>query len=136
LSLEITKSDEHGVVAKEVLAPSLLVPLYRLLDNAGYTQEETVEIISELSENPDLVYDVENAEFGNAEKLGLFDSAPAVEEALKNATSIATVMGTIGGIVAYPRDSQLEREEASADLEFNRAVNAPGSFANEANERP
>jgi len=119
-----------------VLAPSLLVPLYRLLDNAGYTQEETVEIISELSENPDLVYDVENAEFGNAEKLGLFDSAPAVEEALKNATSIATVMGTIGGIVAYPRDSQLEREEASADLEFNRAVNAPGSFANEANERP
>jgi hypothetical protein len=45
-------------------------------------------------------------------------------------------MGTIGGIVAYPRDEVVEREEAKADREFERAVSNPEAFVNEANERP
>jgi chaperonin GroEL (HSP60 family) len=113
-----------------------MVPIYRLLDNAGYKEDEITDILGYLIDHPDHVYDVENMEYGSAEELGVFDSAPAVEEALKNAASIATVMGTIGGIVAYPRDEAAEREEARADREFERAVNNPNAFTNEANERP
>lgn len=120
---------------KDILIPSLYTPILRLLDNAGYKEEEIEEIVDKLQKDPDLVYDVENQQFGKAEELGIFDCLPAVEEALKNATSIASVMGTIGGIIAYPRDEAIEREEAKADSEFRKMVENPTAFKNEANER-
>lgn len=120
---------------KMVLMPSLLMPINRLLSNAGYTLEESEKIVNSLIENKGLVYDIENQKFGTAEELGVFDSLPAVEESLKNAASIATVMGTLGGIVAFPRDDEFERSEAKADAEFQRMVDNPTAFTNEANER-
>jgi chaperonin GroEL len=120
---------------KSVLGPSLMVPITRLLNNAGINDEESQEIIEKLLSDKSLVYDVENQKFGTAEELGVFDSLPAVEEALKNATSIATVMGTLGGIVAYPRDEIFERQEAAADAEMQRIIENPTAFTNEANER-
>lgn len=120
---------------KTVLLPSLITPISRLLDNAGYDNDSATEIVDRLIANPDLVYDIENQEFGTAEELGVFDSLPAVEESLKNAASIATVMGTLGGIVAYPRDNEYERSEAAADAEFNRISENPTAFTNEAEDR-
>jgi chaperonin GroEL (HSP60 family) len=105
-----------------------LVPINRLLENAGYSQEESLGILEKLADDSEIVYDVENQAFGKAEELGIFDSAAAVEEALKNASGIATVMGTMGGIVAFPRDNEFEKEEARADAAFK--------FVNEADQRP
>lgn len=135
LAMEISATENNEVV-QEVLVPSLLAPINRLLENAGYSTEESVEITGHLIENPDLVYDVENQEFGKAEELGIFDSAPAVEEALKNAVGIATVMGTLGGIVAYPRDDAFERSEAKEEASFKRSVDNPEQYVNEADLRP
>jgi chaperonin GroEL (HSP60 family) len=131
----VSNSEEVPAHVKEVLAPALLEPISRLLSNAGYNKEDAQEIIVKLVQDPNLVYDIENQQFGTAEELGVFDSLPAVEEALKNATSIATVMGTLGGLVAYPRDDAFERQEAAADAEVNRMVDNPMAYANEANER-
>lgn len=136
LSVDIGNDPDSSEVAKTIVAPALMAPLLRLLDNSGYNEEEVDEIIDTLVENPDLVYDVSNQQFGKAEDLGIFDAAPAVEQALSNATSIATVMGTLSGIIAYPRDNQVEMEEARADREFNRAVENPTGYVNEANLRP
>jgi chaperonin GroEL len=136
LAVDLMAAENENSVVAEILIPSLLVPINRLLDNAGYSQEEIEETVDALVEEKDIVYDVENQLFGTAEELGIFDSASAVEEALKNAASIAMVMGTIGGIVAYPRDEAMERDEAKADAGFGRAVESPESFVNEANERP
>lgn len=131
----VISSEDIPDHVRMVLGPSLFTPITRLLDNAGYHDEAQEEIITRLLENEDLVYDVENQKFGKAEELGVFDSLPAVEEALKNATSIATVMGTLGGLVAYPRDEKYEREEASADAEFQRMAENPTMYKNEADER-
>lgn len=138
IDLALKLGSEHGdnVIATEILIPSLLTPIFRLLDNAGYSEEEASQIVSHLMENADQVYDVENQVFGTADELGVYDAAPAVEESLKNACSIATVLGTIGGIVAYPRDDNFERSEASADRDFDRVVNSPEDYQNEANLRP
>lgn len=136
LAIALDSQEDQSEVIQEILIPSLLVPINRLLENAGYTQEESMSIVEHLMENPDEVYDVENQRFGKAEDLGVFDSTSAVEEALKNAASIATVMGTIGGVVAYPRDDSFERDEAKADSAFKRAVDDPHSFVNEADQRP
>ena len=126
----------EGDPAREVLVPSLLALPKKLLDNAGYNAEEIEQIIGMLVNNPDLIYDVENQKYGKPEELGLFDAAKAVSESLSNAVSIANVLGTMGGIVAHPRDDVFERSEAKADADFGRAVDNPNEFVNEADERP
>jgi chaperonin GroEL len=127
--------EQEKKVAKEVLAESLMKPLEKLLDNAGYNKEEASVIINTLLKEKDTVYDVEQQLFGKAEELGVFDATKAVEEALKNAMSIASVMGVMGGLVCHPRDNQLERDEAAKELAYKQAVENPHSFVNEANNR-
>jgi chaperonin GroEL len=122
-------------VARDVLAPSLATPLQKLLDNAGYTEDEIEEIMTKLLTDRGIVYDVEAQAFGKAIDLGVFDARPAVEEALKNAMSIASVMGVMGGLVVHPRDEALERDEASKELAYKAAVDNPHQFENEANNR-
>ncbi len=135
LALKLSSELEIGDPAREVLVPSLMSLPLRLLDNAGYNSEETQEVISKLIMDPDIVYDIENQLFGKAEELGLFDATKAVSESLTNAVSIATVLGTMGGIVAFPRDDVFERSEATADSEFMKITENPHQFVNEADER-
>lgn len=136
MALKLAQELEPGDPAREVLMPSLMSLIQRLLDNAGYNNEEMLEVIGKLTENSDLVYDIENQKYGKAEELGLFDATKAVSESLSNAVSIANVLGTMGGMVCHPRDAEFERSEARADSEFTRAVENPNAFVNEANERP
>lgn len=134
MALKVLRS-EYPEHVKDVLFPSLMAPIQKLLENAGYSEEEVDDRITRLVEEPDMVYDVEKQVFGKAEELGVFDSVGAVEESLKNAVSIATVMGCLGGMVVYPRDAQMEREEAGQDAEFRRIAENPEAYTNEANSR-
>jgi chaperonin GroEL len=136
LALKLGEELAYGDPAREVLQPALMSLPLRLLDNAGYSAEETTAIITKLVANPELVYDVENERFGKAEELGLFDATKAVSESLSNAVSIASVLGTMGCIICHPRDGEFERSEAKADSEFIRNTENPNAFVNEANERP
>lgn len=135
MALKLTQELPEGDPAREVLVPSLLALPTRLLDNAGYSSDEIEGVISSLVKDDGVVYDVENQLFGKAEKLGLFDATKAVSESLSNAVSIACILGTMGGLVAYPRDDVFERSEARADSEFMKATENPNQFTNEANER-
>lgn len=135
LLIGLLAETENKEIMQEVLIPSLAAPFYKLLDNAGYNVDEQQEILGKLIENKDLVYDVENGVFGKAKELGIFDATLAVEQALKNAVSIASVMGTLGGIVAFPRDGQLERQAALDDANFQQTLDNAENMRNEANER-
>jgi len=132
---ELCDKYKENEIVDEVLTPSLLKPFTMLLSNAGYSDDETDAIYLKLMQDSKLVYDVENQVYGSAEKLGIFDASLAVEQALRNAFSIASVMGTLGGIVAYPRDGVFEREQAGADIDYMNAVENPENFTNEANNR-
>lgn len=136
LAIKLAETYEKGHPVREVLMPALMSLPQRLLDNAGYNSEEIEEVISKLIGDPNLVYDIENQKFGSAEELGLFDATKAVSESLSNAVSIASVLGTIGGLVAAPRDDVFERQEAKLDSEYMRTCEDPNQFKNEANERP
>jgi chaperonin GroEL len=136
MAFKLAQELPEGDPAREVLMPSLLALPNTLLDNAGYNSAEIEDALAKLVRDNELVYDIENEKFGKAEELGLFDATKAVEESLVNAVSIATVLGTMGGIVCHPRDEVFERSEAKADAEFIRAVENPNHYVNEANERP
>jgi len=136
LSMLLAKKHGENSVAMNVLVPSLIEPVNRLLANAGYNPDDATEIITTLMSKKTQVFDLENHEFGSAKKLGLYDAKKAVEEAITNAIGIATVMGTMSGIVCYPRDNQAELDDASEEREFQRVNNKASEYKNEANHRP
>lgn len=128
--------DLSDPIDTSVIMPSLITPFYRLLENAGYNMEEIDTIHKHLLRNPDLVYDVYDGVYGNCIELGVLDATLAVTQALKNAASIASVMGTLGGIVCYERDVAHERQHARDDEEFDRYLVNSDNIINEANLRP
>jgi chaperonin GroEL len=119
---------QKGSVAREVAAPALLEPVYRLYENAGYERETVESMVERLSELE--TYDVLEQKWVDPLEGGLLDSLPAVREALRNAISIAALLGTCGGTIVFKRDTELERQEASDTADFLRNANL-----NEANER-
>ncbi|CAM6005493.1 unnamed protein product [Sphagnum balticum] len=121
--------------AKEVLIPSLIAVFQRLLDNAGYHEDDSRAVLNRLIENRNEVYDLENHTFGDPMDLGLFDATKAVSEALRNSVEIAGVMAILGGIVVHPRDSEFERKEASLDEEWRKVSSNPDAYQNPALNR-
>jgi chaperonin GroEL len=137
INLALHLSEKYGDddVVVEVVIPSLFAPFYRLLDNAGYTSEEVKDLLEKMVDDRNSVYDVENEKFGDPKQLGVFDATKAVEQALENAVSISSVMGTLGGIVAFPRDRQLEAQDFKDYMNFQRTLENAPNIRNEANER-
>lgn len=121
LALETHKSESDLI--KSVLGKSFSLPLNVLLDNCGMNDDEKKNILDQLINDQNLVYDALKNEFGDAFSLGLLDSTLAVSEALKSAVGIASQLGTLGGIVVYPRDNQLEREFSTNQMELQREAN-------------
>ncbi len=124
-----------GDPAREIMMPSFMSLTHRLLENAGYNEEENFEVLSKLSNDPELIYDVEAQEYGKFMELGVFDATKAVSESLSNALALGGILGTLGGIVAFPRDNEFERDEAKKDEEFKRAVENPNAYDNPALRR-
>lgn len=128
-------------VNENILAPALQVPFQILLENVGIvpadsrynnlwqTMDAFATTTSDSKEAN--VWNARTATWCNAVEGGLLDSTPAVREALKNAISIATLLGTLGGTIVFPRDREVEKQEARDAADFNRMSNF-----NPADERP
>jgi len=136
LSLELASKHDEDSIVTNVIVPALIEPVNRLLENAGYEEESANEVLTNLMTKKNKLYDLENHKYGTAKQLGLYDARRAVEQAITNAIGIASVMGTMSGIVCFPRDDQFEKQEAAADREFMKNMDNANSMRNEANERP
>jgi chaperonin GroEL len=135
INLAINMLSKNDIIAKEVIVKSLFAPFYKLLENAGYNTEEIESIIKQMIENQELVLDVESGEFGNAEELGIFDAMQAVRQSLINSISIASTLGTCGGLIVQPRNKEWEMQNASEEANFRRTLENADMIKNEVNER-
>ncbi len=122
-------------ICDEILRPAFSAPIQRLISNCGITDEAEIAAILEpiltgLGGTP-VVYDFLEQKHVDPYKGGLLDSTPAVLEAIRTSVANASLLGTASGIVAFKRDSTLERSEAQATASFNRDSNV-----NEADARP
>jgi hypothetical protein len=99
------------------------------VQNVGLTKEEFDAIEPKVADEDNMVWDAANNEMVDAFKSGILDSVPAVLEAIRNSVAIATLLGTLGGVVVFNRDAQMELEEARAAADFDR--NASIDIANE-----
>jgi chaperonin GroEL len=114
-----------GPVGVFVIAPSLLYPIQKLLENCGLTNSEVQDLIPQIiqkSKEGRIVYDAMEGKFSDVEECGVYDSTPAVREAIRNSFSMSGILGTLGGLVVQERDEDLERQEASDTNHFMETV--------------
>jgi len=109
-------------IVSGIVEPSLLSPLLTLFSNAGIDAKDGLKPINDSMKSPEKakVVDLSTGEVVNALEAGVLDSVPALQEALKNSISIATLLGTLGGIVAFPRDRDFDIKDARDASDFNR----------------
>jgi len=111
-------------IARHVLASAFFAPFSRILENLGHNEEEIEgvewEIVNNFGSDPEhaLVFDGVSCTFVKAVEGGILDSTPAVLEAVRNAISIASLLGTLGGTVVFARDAELERQEGRDMADF------------------
>lgn len=136
INLALELNAEEDPIIKKVVVPSLLAPFYRLLENAGYNAEEIEINLTKMIDNTDSVMNVETGAFGKAEDLGIFDAMQAVRQSLINSVSIASTLGTCGGLIVQPRNRELEIQDARDEINFKRTLDNAEYITNEANLRP
>jgi chaperonin GroEL len=132
IATELANRYPTDPVISKVLEPALEEPVVRLFENTGSSVADVKGRIQWLCEEISSGYDkartarvlsLPSCEVVNAVKAGLLDSTPAVLEAIRNSISIATLNGTLGGIVVFERDEEHERAEAAANEDFLRNAN-------------
>jgi chaperonin GroEL len=112
----------------DILRQAFISPFQRLIENSGIvTDEEARQILDPIAEGIEsgkhVVYDFLESKHVDPFEGGILDSTPAVLEAIRNAISSASQLGTMGACVVYKRDAELERTEARATSQFLRDSN-------------
>ena len=107
-------------IAKAILSQAFLEPIDYLYSNYGYTEDEIEEMRAKLLSNDEQTFNV--AELSWVDKLELLDSIPAVTEAIESAVSIASLLGTLGGVISFNRNQEADAKEQSLDRDFRKTI--------------
>lgn len=121
LSHELAAMSEEATslpqkTAMHILSAAFLDPINRLYTNYGYSADQAKEIVQNLIDAEDHTFDLYKHEW--VSKFELLDSASAVMQAIENSVSIASLLGTLGGVVAYRRDNMADEQERQFTREF------------------
>lgn len=105
-------------IKTDIIYPALLTPIKLLMSNCGLSPEEVADRMAQMAKLPSdpqqaIVWDGVSDKFVKPVESGIVDSLPAVNEALRNSISIATLLGSLGGAIVFQRDAQVERENSS-----------------------
>jgi chaperonin GroEL len=87
---------------EQVLFKALQAPFYQILENIGANAQMIKEVM--LQEDVNRVYDARNRKIVDAFEAGIIDPVKVVRIALENATSIATLLSTCGGGIAFAKE--------------------------------
>lgn len=107
--MEVLGISETKKLACEVLGMALVEPVWKLYRNYGYLESEIVDHIVLMLQKPDECFDIPANKW--VPSIELLDSVPAVIEAIRNSISIASLLGSLGGIVAFQRDNDSDKAE-------------------------
>ena len=113
--------------AAVLMARAARRPIDRLLENAGFNEEERRDIAAQVEEaaaqGQHRAFDAASGKFvEDAAEANLLDSLPAVAESTRAGLSVAINSGTLGGLVVFQRDKELERREAIESEQWQRDV--------------
>lgn len=114
------EENESRKVAIDILSDALSEPVKILYKNYGFNDQETEYMMGEILQRDEETFDL--SEYKWKEKNEVLDSAPAVLEAIRNSMSIASLLGTMGGLIAFKRDTQSDKEEEGFVRRFERGA--------------
>lgn len=112
-------------LATEILASALLQPVRVLYKNYGYNDKEVDDQIYQMLMSEQTTFDLSEEKW--VAKEDLLDSLPAIVEAVRNSISIASLLGTLGGIIAFKRDADADKEEEQFVRRFEASIGERGS---------
>ncbi len=126
----------------DVLVPALFAPMAKLMDNSGVLDADERQALlgpitaglTESDVSKAVVYDFLAGKHVWAFDAGVLDSTPAVLEAVRNALSIASLLGALGGTVVFERDRDMELYEARQNNDYLRELD--DALPNPADNRP
>lgn len=118
----MSESDLESLIWRNVVVPSLLEPVQKLFTNAGYSEFEVPTIIQTMIKHEEPL-DLFTGRQLTVDDETLLDSFSAIRDSLRNSISVASELGTNGGVIAFPRDADLERREAVEAAEYMKAAN-------------
>ena len=107
-------------MAAGILSEALLVPVRVLYQNYGYVADEIESQLTALLLNEMETYDIYEQKW--VPKFDLLDSVPAVMESIRSAISIASLLGTLGGIIAFGRDAESDLKEQQFVERFEKGA--------------
>jgi chaperonin GroEL len=107
-------------LAMDILSEALLLPVKTLYINYGYMKDDVDKQITELLKHDGQTFDIMQGKWVDARNL--LDSTPAVTEAIQNSVSIASLLGTLGGIVSFKRDNESDKEEEKLVRNFTNSL--------------
>jgi chaperonin GroEL len=106
--------------AAAILSEALVEPIKMLYRNYGYVETEIESQVSKLLTETENTFDIEKQQW--VPKFDLLDSIPAVTEAIRNSISIASLLGTVGGIVAFSRNQMVDEKERQFARDYDHNV--------------
>jgi chaperonin GroEL len=109
-----------GKAAAGILSDALLEPVKTLYRNYGYTDKQIDHALMDLLSSSDQTFDIMEQRWVNISEL--LDSVPACLEAIRNSISIASLLGTLGGIISFQRDQDTDFQEQQFARRFERAI--------------
>lgn len=135
--LKLCNSIPVNDINDKIYREAFLSPFNRLVENSGIlldsieAERVITPILAGIASGKAVVYDFLEQKHVDPYIGGILDSTPAVLEAIRNAVSSASQLGTLGGCVVFKRDAELERTEAKATADWLRSANE-----NPADDRP
>jgi chaperonin GroEL len=129
IAKELSELQSDPLVEKivdEIVNPSLLNTLGVLFSNAGLDSSKQDPAVGKSIVKGDpkkaIVTNIATGQAVNALEEGILDSVPALLEALRNSIAGATLLGTVGGVIVFPRDQMADVAEARDANDFARQV--------------
>lgn len=119
-------STAKGLAAK-ILSEAFLVPLDVLFSNAGFNDEEKRETLGRMGDDKSITFNLQEGRWVGVSEI--LDSAPAVLEAIRNSISVASLLGTLGGVVVFKRDGAADTQDSKEASAFAKAIRSGESSA-------
>lgn len=112
--------EKYTSIAAGVLSEAFCQPVRTIYSNYGYSEGEIDEYLDSLRLKKDMTFDI------SAQKwvpfVDLLDSVPALSEAIESSISIASLLGSLGGIISFNRNADADAEEQRQDRDFVKSI--------------
>lgn len=120
--VDMIRNHPEHLLSWAIMEQSLMQPFKILLSNCGEDFNDIWNALAPYilgkSQPPTHIFDANTHKIVQADLLGIIEPAKVCRVSIGNALSVASILSTVGGLVVFPRDAQLEQQLALSKSAF------------------